>query len=176
MAISVPFMSGALCRAFQQLQSVPNLSGYSSDQYVEFAISWQGRDMQDEDLGDIFEAASKVFESTAQIVAGKIDTPRQNGHGLIVRVEYPYPFPWYAIWKKPNSTFARELAINDIARCLDLANSSMQTQNFLQRSPDPSIFPYRFWRFCVLTAERKGEEKAKRKAAKQRAKRQRDFA
>jgi hypothetical protein len=176
MAISVSLMSAALCRAFLQLQEAPKLSGYLSDQYVEFEISWQGKDLQGEEIGDIFMAASKVFENTAQIVTGKIDTPRQNGHGIIVRIGYPYPLPWYAIGRKPNSTFARQLAINDIARCLDLINSSPQTQRLLQKAADPSVFPYRFWRSYLLSAERQRREKAHAKVAKLRAKRKSDFA
>lgn len=168
-------MSAALCRAFLHLQSTPKLSGYSSDQYVEFEISWQGTDLQGKAIGDIFAAASEVFENSAQIVTGKIDTPRQNGHGLLVRVGYPYPFPWYAIGREPNSTFARQLAINDIARCLDLVSPSGQTRRLLHKAPDPSIFPYRYWRSHVLNVERNRREKALVKAAKLRAKRNRDF-
>lgn len=175
MAISAHSMGAALCRAFLQYQDVPKLSGYSLNQYIEFAISWQGRDLQGEEIGDIFMAASEVFEKTSQIVNGKIDTPMLHGNGLKVRVQYPYPFSWYVIGRKPNGRFARLLAITDIARCLDLNNSTAEIRRLLQKSNDPSSYPYRLWRALALYVERQRREKSYAKLVSERAKREQDF-
>jgi hypothetical protein len=175
MKIPISTMAGALARAFLQYKDNPAHSKHLEGQYLHFHISWTGNDLKDSDLGDIFIAAQAVLDIGQSIRGSEIKAPQQNGHGLVVRVRYPYPLPWHVIGNKANREFVPKLAMSDIARCLYLARSNRDTERLLALHPDPSPFWQRLWRRYSLEAERRRIEAQNRKAGKERARTQRDF-
>lgn len=175
MKISTSSMTGALARAFLQYSSTPLHSKHLEGQSVQFKITWAGNDMQNVDIGSIFIASADVLNTGESTRICRIDAPMQNGHGLVVRVMYPYPLPWHQTGNRSNRDFIPALAINDIARCLDLARSSTDTRRLLLANPDPSPAWQRLWRRHTIRAERRRIEKQERKVEEQRTRIRRDF-
>lgn len=159
-------MTGALARAFRQYKGAPGHHNHKSYQSIVFKISWAGNDLQGKDFADTSAAAQLVFDSTQMLTHGTIEIPQQNGHGLVVRVRYQYPFPWHIKGGKANVEFAPKLAMNDIARCLELAAPNRDTDLLLTANPDPSPWWQLLLRRSALNGEKRKIKRSKRAASK----------
>lgn len=160
-------MTGALARAFRQYKGNTRPRDHRSTglQSIVFDILWAGNDFQGENMEDTAAAAERIFDRTKVLTRGDIKIPQQKVNGLVVRVEYQYPLPWYVKSRMRNATFMSKLAMNDIARCLNLAGPNRDTDLLLTENPDPSPWWQRWLRSRALRSEKKEIESSKRAAA-----------